>query len=277
MLEDLAPRPDWRRAESYRPLLRADAATWAWEFGRRSLQTGGGGDIGSGQLPDLCFAGAGPAGDDLPAALWTWRADPAVPVLSAEAPSSEEAICLNLARLRLPCLLARAESGEQHLMICDGERRLRLAVLGADLLQGAVILRYHLPALEFSKSSLQALRLLIGLLETGRLAPRREAQTKQTRWVEALRAHDARSDGASQRQIAILIFGEDRVREDWAGPSDYMRMRVHRLLRMADDLVAGGYRAMCSLRPVSHSGRQRLAEVWRSPSWLGARGDMAQL
>ncbi len=73
---------------------------------------------------------------------------------------------------------------------------------------------------------------------------------------------------ASQRDIAMLLFGEARVHEDWAGRSDYMRMRVQRLLRAAEDLVAGGYRALCGLRP-DRPDKSRVVDVWRSAAWRG--------
>jgi len=47
---------------------------------------------------------------------------------------------------------------------------------------------------------------------------------------------------ASHRDIAAALFGEKVVREDWSGRSDYLRLRVQRLIRTADKLVKGGYR-----------------------------------
>jgi hypothetical protein len=32
------------------------------------------------------------------------------------------------------------------------------------------------------------------------------------------------------------------VRDDWAGSSDYLRLRVQRLVRAGDRMVGGGYR-----------------------------------
>jgi len=58
----------------------------------------------------------------------------------------------------------------------------------------------------------------------------------------ALQAHDAVQAGASHREIAAALFGEKVVKEDWFGRSDYLRLRVQRLVRTADKLVYGGYR-----------------------------------
>jgi len=49
-------------------------------------------------------------------------------------------------------------------------------------------------------------------------------------------------DGASQKEIAATLYGPQRVREDWAGRSDYLRLRVQRLLRAAERMATAGYR-----------------------------------
>ncbi|PLR27904.1 hypothetical protein SGCZBJ_05995 [Caulobacter zeae] len=70
-----------------------------------------------------------------------------------------------------------------------------------------------------------AVRGLLALRDTGRLpAPVEDGVARTGRWLRALRALDARRAGASQRQIAGVIFGEDRVAEDWNGP---VRLHAH--------------------------------------------------
>ena len=58
----------------------------------------------------------------------------------------------------------------------------------------------------------------------------------------ALRALDARREGATHREIAAALFGETRVDADWDGSSAYLRCRVQRLIRLGEALVQGGYR-----------------------------------
>ena len=64
------------------------------------------------------------------------------------------------------------------------------------------------------------------------------------RWVLALRVHDALVEGASQREIAIGLFGAERVGEHWRGGSDSMRLNVRRLVGLARRLAQGGYRTL---------------------------------
>jgi hypothetical protein len=271
MPADRTPPPAWRSAETYRPLLGADAAVWAWEFGRRgvALDRYGQADLDQDAVPDLCFADAGPDGDPIPAVIWRWQADPTVPVLSVSPSASSDPEAFDLQGLGLAVLVVRADDGGQHVVVSDGARRLRFAIVEGDVLASPVRCRYLLPPHSMGVGSLDGLRALIALRDTGRLpSAAGRPSLKAGRWVQIIRAHDARRQGASQRDIAVLLFGEARVREDWTGRSDYMRMRVQRLLRAAEDLVAGGYRALCGLRP-ARPDKLKIVEVWRSAAWRG--------
>lgn len=264
--------PDWRDAHTYQPLLGADRSVWAWEFARRGFeQAGGAAPLApqAGRAPELCFVGEGPRGDPLPIALWRWQSDGSAPVFSVEPASVRDPAAIDLRGLDVATLVVRTADGDQHVLVSDGARRLRLAVVQGDVLAGPSAFRFHLPALALGVGSLEGLRQLVGLRDNGRLeSGRAQAPAKAPRWLQILRAHDARRDGASHRDIAVSLFGEARVREDWGPGSDYMRMRVQRLVRAAEQAVAGGYRALFGLR---RTGLEppRVVEVWRSPRWLG--------
>lgn len=271
MPADRTPLPAWRSAETYRPLLGADAAVWAWEFGRRG-RAGKAADDQDDSMPDLCFAGPGPDGDAVPAVIWRWQADPSVPVISASPSEAGDRDALDLRGLNVAVLAVRTDDGGQHVVVNDGPRRLRFAVVEGDVLASPVRCRVLFPPHSVGAGALDSLRLLIALRDTGRLPSiAGRAPPKAGRWLQALRAYDARRQGASQRDIARLLFGETRVGEDWNGGSDYMRMRVQRLVRAAEDLVAGGYRQLCGLRP-SQASQPRVIDVWRSPAWRRAAG-----
>lgn len=261
MLDESDPPPDWRRAETYGPLLNADAERWAWEFARRAtaaVET----------VPTDCFVAAGPAEDPAPAVIWAWRSDPAMPVLWVRPAEIGQPRALNLRTVNLPVLVLRDAVGDQHVMVCDRSCRLRFAVVEGDVLAGPVEAAIRVPAKGVAACG-EALKLLAGLRDRGRLAPATfRPSTRAMRWIETLRAHDARRDGASQRDIALALFGERRVREDWTGGSDYMRMRVHRLLTAAEALVAGGYRRLLGAAQPESGEATRMVEIWRSPRWL---------
>lgn len=261
MADEVEQERDWRAAEAYRPLLCADAAAWAWEFARRARPSVTGADGGA---TDLCFAERGVGVDDGPLAIWRYEADPSVPVFSAIAADEGDGLGLDVRALPLPSLVVTSDVGDQHVLVADGPRRLRFAVTSGDVLQGPVRLGFTLPGPEISAASLPGVQALLALLDSGRLPARPgDGEGRARRWLRAIQALDARRAGASQRQIAALVFGEERAAEDWNGPSDYMRMRVHRLVRSAEKMAAGGYRAAFGLR-ASRQAAGRTLEVWRS-------------
>ena len=57
-----------------------------------------------------------------------------------------------------------------------------------------------------------------------------------------LRAFDGATSGASQRDIAAVLFGDRAVREDWE--AGFLRTRIQRLLSGARTMVQGGYRQL---------------------------------
>jgi hypothetical protein len=66
------------------------------------------------------------------------------------------------------------------------------------------------------------------------------------RWIDKLRAVDAVNAGASQREIAVALYGERRVAIEWSRGSDSLRLRVQRLIRDGMRMVRGGYRDLLS-------------------------------
>lgn len=58
--------------------------------------------------------------------------------------------------------------------------------------------------------------------------------------------------GAPQRELAEGLFGPPLTGRDWRGPSDYLRLRVQRLIRDAVHMRDGGY-------PGLLAGRDQLA------------------
>jgi hypothetical protein len=63
--------------------------------------------------------------------------------------------------------------------------------------------------------------------------------------MRALQALDASADGASQREIAASLFGEDSAAANWH-PDSELRAQVRHLLRRARALMVDGYRSLIS-------------------------------
>ncbi|WOH63645.1 DNA -binding domain-containing protein [Bradyrhizobium sp. BWA-3-5] len=63
---------------------------------------------------------------------------------------------------------------------------------------------------------------------------------------QALIALDESLNGKTYRQIAITLFGEKKVAEEWLGPSQYLKDRTRRLVAKGTELMKGGYRDLLS-------------------------------
>lgn len=241
----------WADDTAYVPLTGADRATFAWEFARRKCGspacTPSSGtaltdnillvrEEEPSTLPGLRFALPPASPGELSAVQWDWTCDPSVlPVTALPARKG-----FDLRDLCLPAVVMRGRTAE-HVLIADGPVRLRLAVLDGTLLDGAVRFHYHLPQ-GHEPANLRVLRRLMTLRRCGHLSGTRSlSAARASRWAAVLRAWDAHCAGASQRDIACLLWGRSRVREDWNGRSDYLRMRVYRMIHSARRLVNGDW------------------------------------
>lgn len=143
----------------------------------------------------------------------------------------------------------RGKDPLEHVLLTDGLRRLRLDVRGGTVTQVPVRLRFMFDGLRAVDARLLTLRRLVAFDRRG-LMPKSLFATDQRagRWVASLRADDARRSGASQRDVAELLFGAERTRADWAGASDYLRSQVRRLLRFGASMRKGRWRELLEPR-----------------------------
>ena len=174
-----------------------------------------------------------------------WRADWNPSVLAAETLPVRrgDGDAFDIRHFESLATVLRRPGGHEHLLLSDGAHHLQIDVTAGSLLDGPVCFRYELSGFKHIEAKTLTLRRLLLLHRLGRFPrglypPERRAR----RWAMALQAYDAVLAGASHREIAAALFGEKVVKEDWCGRSDYLRLRVQRLVRTADNLVNGGYR-----------------------------------
>ena len=131
----------------------------------------------------------------------------------------------------------------------SGPCAIHFSVRDGSSVQGAVLLRYILEGLDDLGHKLLTLRRFAGLSRLGRmpvaLFPR---ERRASRWIAMLRVLDALDDGASQRRIAEGLFDGRGEPLDWRGSSDYLRLRVQRLVRTAVRLCNDEYVVLLSAR-----------------------------
>ncbi|MFN3946406.1 MAG: DNA -binding domain-containing protein [Allosphingosinicella sp.] len=261
-------RPDWRDAASYEILLDADRAAFAWEWLRRDPLYAG---AASGALPDKATAAAAAWGLHafenpsvaVPVARPFWTRDAHSLVLDACAelrsedsqasgsgtaagPAWSRSDLFDLQRIRPQAMLLPGRTAT-HLLLSDGLRSIRLDVAGAALDQ-PVRLHYRFAGLASVEAPLLVLRRLVSFWRSGRMSlalhPR---ETKARRWIALLRTADAREAGVSQREIAAALLSGDAALAGWRLETPSLRSRVQRLVRVAQQMGAGGWRRL--LRP----------------------------
>ncbi|HEY9553150.1 DNA -binding domain-containing protein [Allosphingosinicella sp.] len=135
------------------------------------------------------------------------------------------------------------EAGVEHVVLSDGWQHIRLDIENGSLLAGEpVILHYRLAGLGDAEPKLLPLRRLIALVRHRRfLRTLIVPDVQMRRHLLALRVHDALSAGASQREIADVLFGSPTGSSDRA---DSLRSRVRRLARESRRLATGGWRTL---------------------------------
>ena len=247
---------DWREAAGYAPLLTADRAVLAWEWLRRradykqAVSRWLDGHEQSGwartpvpephhwglhryETPDL----------PVPQARPIWRQDVHPYVLQVEASDSGAAADrFDLAQFRsLVTIVSDATSGE-HLLLSDGFRGLRIDVVEGSLRSGPVQLRYRLSGIGSAQAPVRTLKRLLVLCRSGRFSSRlHRPERRASRVILMLRAYDAVSSGASQREIAANLLSSEAHGERWRVEAPALRSRVQRLVRNANAMAKGGY------------------------------------
>lgn len=176
--------------------------------------------------------------------VWNPVADATALAIEVLGGASSDNIAIDLAELPLAATIVTGKAGEQ-VALCDGFRRIALLVTGGTLLAGPVRARFVLDYAMGLDRRIVTLRRLAGLLETGRfprsLFPR---EPRVDRWLLALRAFDAAAAGASQREIAEVLFAPLYRASEWKNDSAFLRLRVNRLLRLGQRMAAEDYRAL---------------------------------
>lgn len=182
------------------------------------------------------------AGRDAVAAriFWTANRDPSV--LRAHANSARAG--LDIAELDDMATVLRCKGGTESLLVRNGRCWLRVDIVSGTLLDGPVELDLLVTGTVPIEPQLGALRMVAALRRDGRLpADGRGCDLRLQREVLALRAHDARMDGASMQDIARALFGQEGA-GGWMGSSDYLKSRIRRLVALARHRAEGGYNAL---------------------------------
>lgn len=210
---------------------------WAWEFLRRD--------------PDYPTTYAkyllqlADPGQDARQAEVFWRKDicsSVLPVESIPVSTTKSPQLLSLDGMR--CHVAVIEDEDtQHVLFCDEGRFLQLEVHGP--LTGAVLLTPALLLAEEAPSRLIALRRLSDLVARRSLRPELyPPERRAARFMMMIKALDGAIMNLCRRDIAVRLFGVERVTKEWSDPGNHMRDQVRRAIRSGRRMMAGGYRRL---------------------------------
>ncbi len=176
--------------------------------------------------------------------LWSSSIDPAVLAVMAVPGNDGHESAFDLQRWRAMATLVMSPHAE-HLLLRDAGSSVRLDVISGTLRNGPVMLFLDLARFGLMEPRMAALRRFQYLCRTGQFPPVNGPPTQQSRRIIlALRAHDAIMQGASIRDIGIMVHGDERVRVEWPGSGDALKSQARRLIGLAREMAAGGYRRL---------------------------------
>ena len=133
-------------------------------------------------------------------------------------------------------------NGQEHVVLRDAERAVTLRVEGARVCIGGVDVTFLVEGIPNPVT----LATRFGMLNDLIVSPRLSGQCSRSRVFmrDALVALDARQLGATYRETAAVIHGDQRARAAWSSTSTAMKERMRHLLARGQDLRDGAYRSL---------------------------------
>lgn len=175
---------------------------------------------------------------DAPLCWCSCTAAPLLEAVAVAATSASEAD-LSLAGLTSAGHVIRDPTGEEFAILRDSTFAVTLRCRGCLLARTSVnlLLQNRLSAPDAHARAVAHLAELL-------LRPTIDPNSTRTRLLlrDSLIAIDGKCLGASYRDIAIAIYGFERVRAEWVGPSRWMKDHVRRLYARGEELRDGGFR-----------------------------------
>lgn len=181
----------------------------------------------------------------LPAAqaniLWTAALDlDVLPVVAYPARANE--VGFDLADWSGRAAIVTSDDRE-HVTLRHGGGLLRVDVAAGTLLEGPVMLAHCVTDPADLEAKLPVLRTLYAVCTSGPNTVRYVPDLRLERLITALRVLDARVAGASLRDIAIALLGDD-VPDKWPGDGECMKSWVRRLVALSETLRRAGPRGV---------------------------------
>jgi hypothetical protein len=143
------------------------------------------------------------------------------------------------------CRTVQTPNGDQHLLFEDSGQFLQVFVQGAELAEPVHLLSEAIQSPGILKCQLQVVERFNAFIAGGTLMRKQLLYGfPLQRLCFSLRVLDGRVAGASYREIAITLFGRDRISEDWNATGHHLKNRIRRAAQRGNFLMQGGYRKL---------------------------------
>lgn len=134
-------------------------------------------------------------------------------------------------------------SGRQHVLFAHDGRSLQLEIRGVSVFEAERLLVDVPPPVGSPNTYFRTLKQLSDFLKHGELRKSFYPPYSQgRRLAEVIQALDGWRHGATHRQIAHALVGEERFKRDWLHQRSHLLNRVRRAIKRGRILMAGDYR-----------------------------------
>ncbi|QOZ44747.1 hypothetical protein XH89_15645 [Bradyrhizobium sp. CCBAU 53340] len=179
-------------------------------------------------------------------AFWHANALKRVVRLNARKPNDGEASVRRLADFNADRYAVIGADGIPLVVLKRNGVRVPLEIHGLPVLTTSFTPVYELHDLDDLTAQAELLRRLQRFADADFRAIQKPSAATDERLHQALIALDESLKGKTYRQIAIAIFGEEKVTKEWNGHSQFLRDRTRRLVAKGTELMKGGYRDLLS-------------------------------
>jgi hypothetical protein len=165
-----------------------------------------------------------------------------IPVVAVRTPPSPDALPFHPWCAAIQTDIFRDAGGRQHVRLRRGSANIQLAVSGISLLESPYLLTELVLPDDLARARLAAIGAFNRLSGRRIMAGPSSAEgVASQRLPLVLQALDGYLAGASQRQIAISLFGLRRVEQEWRDAGGHIRDCVRRAIGRGRHLMTAGY------------------------------------
>ena len=168
-----------------------------------------------------------------------WLTDPGTAVLDAVAKRPCPGAAPGFALADQPCIqhVVIGPDGVEHLLMRTSDRSVTVRLTGHRASRAPVCLRFVISAQSRVRETAAILASYADLLTIRPRWIKKTSEQMLTR--DAFIALDGHFAGASYREVAEVIYGLKRVREEWPGRGGWMKERMRRALAKGQELCYG--------------------------------------